>query len=139
MAESQHIKFEYNVKTSDKLNPKFIESYEYRFINSSEYIFYLTTEQKEKLSVNPAIIEISRINLDPENLNKRLFKPDTLLNWSRDNYGPIYIPIEVEGEEASKLYFLLGDNRHNANDSRFIGFVPLSNIIGTIKEKDKRR
>jgi signal peptidase I len=38
------------------------------------------------------------------------------------DYGPIQVP---PGE-----YFMLGDNRDNSADSRYIGTVPLSNILG---------
>jgi hypothetical protein len=34
-----------------------------------------------------------------------------------------------------KLYFLMGDNRINASDSRFIELVTESDIIGYVEEK----
>jgi signal peptidase I len=41
---------------------------------------------------------------------------------SRRMLGPITVP--------SGMYFMLGDNRDNSADSRYIGFVPRRNIIG---------
>lgn len=37
-------------------------------------------------------------------------------------FGPVVVP--------PRMYFVLGDNRDNSADSRYIGFVPRRNIIG---------
>jgi signal peptidase I len=45
-------------------------------------------------------------------------------SWNQDHFGPIIVPPES--------YFVLGDNRNNAMDSRYLGFIPRVNYIGTI-------
>ena len=40
----------------------------------------------------------------------------------RDYFGPVRVPQD--------MYLVLGDNRDNSADSRYIGFVPRRNIIG---------
>ena len=41
----------------------------------------------------------------------------------RDNFGPITVP--------KGAYFMMGDNRDNSKDSRFIGVVTFDRVIGT--------
>ena len=41
---------------------------------------------------------------------------------SRRVFGPITLP--------TGMYFMLGDNRDNSADSRYIGLVPRRNIVG---------
>lgn len=59
--------------------------------------------------------------------------PDSLLqpydnmyfpDWNQDQFGPYVVP---EGH-----YFVLGDNRHAAADSRYIGPIPIEKFQGTI-------
>ncbi len=45
-------------------------------------------------------------------------------NWNRDNFGPVRVP---EGR-----WFVLGDNRGNSKDSRYLGLIEQSRYIGTV-------
>jgi signal peptidase I len=47
--------------------------------------------------------------------------------WTSSNYGPVKIPADH--------YFVLGDNRSYANDSRFIGPIPIENMVGAVLGK----
>lgn len=48
-------------------------------------------------------------------------------NWNKDNFGPLII-----GENK---FFALGDNRDNAEDSRYIGQIDKSLLVGTVITK----
>lgn len=57
---------------------------------------------------------------DPDKLIQQQFSA----NWNLDHFGPITVP--------PGKYFVLGDNRHSARDSRFVGFIDKANWVGTV-------
>ncbi len=120
------------------------------------YTAALTTEQVAQFRQRkPAVISVEKEMATFAYTESMFTRNDEKNQWTVDNYGPLKIPspgekIVVtrfnytlyqnipgirEGEQVlkEKLYFVMGDNRHAAQDSRFIGFIPHSNMIGIVK------
>jgi signal peptidase I len=120
------------------------------------YTVELITEKAEDYrGRKPFVISVKR-KLPDMPINDTLYaRASTDGSWSSNNFGPLRIPLPGEtivvdsinfkfyhnipgikiGENllVEKLYFLLGDNRYGAEDSRFIGLISQSKMYGVVK------
>jgi signal peptidase I len=70
-------------------------------------------------------VEVKRgiVFINGKKLNEPYLNPLPDPSAPQENTGPFHVP---PGQ-----YFVMGDNRDDSNDSRFWGYVPRENIIGT--------
>jgi signal peptidase I len=117
----------YNIAGNDgmKVNELLkLEEGDFTFFNESKSEVILSKDQVDE--VKKLHIALERRIVPKEETNEyisRLYGK----SWNIDHFGPIVIPRD--------RYFVLGDNRHRAQDSRYDGLVPISDFYGTVISK----
>ncbi len=88
-------------------------------MTTGEYLVNLTDQQVANLTN----IKLKRYNMGSDGADSSLFRwCNKQIEWTADDFGPLPVP--------PGCCFVMGDNRHNSLDSRWTGFVKLSDIAG---------
>jgi signal peptidase I len=124
--EGKNLMHFYKIPNSDYLDIK-------RKENISEH-FYAFSSGKDSVKALLEDIIAEKYNWKSERqIQKKGITDESIKkiygqNWNEDNFGPLIIP-------KAKI-FVIGDNRHNSEDSRYIGLIDISQIFGVIIEHE---
>ena len=136
-----------------------IDEFANNFEKSGDTITYIINLTRDEVieyeQRNPPIIKIKKWNFEPSMPDTIYARTSANENWNTSDYGPLRIPLPGETVEvndnnfrlyrnipgikkgknviAETLYFVMGDNRYEAEDSRFIGLISHSNMYGVVK------
>ena len=97
----------------------YVDRYKYplRQLNDSTY----------SITFSAAEVRNYHLNLKPVILAHGVDDAELFIDfrkYSPDNFGPVKVP--------ENSYFLMGDNRHDAFDSRYIGFIKNDDVVSTV-------
>jgi signal peptidase I len=90
-----------------------------KHMSDSISVIALTKPEVKAYNVNLKIC-----SLPTGHINLNIYDAFKAWHYNEDNLGQIIVP--------KGYYFVLGDNRHDAYDSRFLGYVEAKDIISTV-------
>lgn len=118
----EEMQFSYDVISSRALNSEFFTTYGINpdsylsFTDGSGYLVFATDQVANRLKTSPIISQVTK-RIQPKGGEDRIFPNGILLNWNRDNYGPLKIPAQgwtIPMNEANMVkYFSTIKNYEN--------------------------
>ncbi len=108
-----HIKEIDKINLLEKIDESFMQN-----ISTDSAVVYLS-DKTATILFSKLKRQILSMDYNDDYIFKQYSEP-----WNQDNFGPIVVPKDK--------FFVLGDNRLNSQDSRYIGFVHKSNYVATV-------
>lgn len=97
-------------------------------VTPDKFEIYLTTKEADTFAQKGIVLQKVNHILAGTFSNTDVFAwMNKESEWTLDNFGPLMVPKD--------RFFVLGDNRHNALDSRYVGFIKKENFRGTVLNK----
>ncbi|MFP9113292.1 signal peptidase I [Flavobacterium sp. RHBU_3] len=114
----KHIYILSHALTKQLINQKFIKPTDAMITDGGAYKVFLDDDfaALNKLTDKRYVME--------KNISDKYILTTYRKYWNVDNFGPLTLP--------ENKYFVLGDNRHNAEDSRYIGLIDKQDITGKV-------
>ena len=137
---SLSVRHAYYIRTKKPLEDM-IDHNDYERIADLNYLIHASQKEIKSIASDEEVISVRPADEYINSLNDLMIFKN--YSWNLNNWGEVIIP--KKGADLFKhqnfyhdldikkeYYFLLGDNRHNSIDSRFIGLISREKIEGVI-------
>ncbi|MET3981514.1 signal peptidase I [Mucilaginibacter sp. UYP25] len=102
------------------------------YVKTNGYDLYEVNDSISRIAISKSELQGFKLKLQQyvvskDSVNEMISKAYPGTGYNEDNFGPLKIP--------ANNYFVLGDDRHNAADSRYFGLVNETEIKATVINK----
>ncbi len=97
------------------------------YVDQYKYPLQQLNDSTYSITFSAADLRNYHLNLKPVILTHGVDDAELFIDfrkYSPDNFGPVKVP--------ENSYFLMGDNRHDAFDSRYSGFIKNDDVVSTV-------